>query len=149
MQLRLTSTTSNGVEACERQFSRWPCARCLPVRRSVSPTRRRAAVERAEPARVPVLEQAALVRELAEPAPRPVMDRAVAQAARAAVLAVPVPDPAVAPTAARTAPRRRVPVEATIPPVADVLPRGVEKRLPSPARQLVSHDGVCRFVWPP
>lgn len=122
--LRLTSTTSNGVETCERQFSRWPCVRCLPVRRSVSPTRRRAAqVERVlEPARVP-----APVRALEEPARRPVTDRAAARAAWAAVLVMRVPDPtqvllAVAgPAAVRVAPRIFVPAGATIPPVADIL----------------------------
>jgi hypothetical protein len=93
----------------------------LPVRRSVSPTRKRAAAalveERvlglglalAEAARVPV-EQAALE----EPGP------VVHQVPGAAV--TPVPDPAEALAPAKAGPRRFVPVRARIPPVDDILP---------------------------
>lgn len=147
MQLRLTKTTSNGVEKCERQFSQWPCARCWPARRSVSPTRRRAAQadrvvvpEERERARAP--EQVGAlepeqVQALEPLARRPATGRAVAQAAQAP--APQVPDPTGAP-AARVAPRHFVRAGATIPPGADDLASwpDQERRCRAPARQLFS-----------
>lgn len=78
-----------------------------------------------------------------EPGP---WDRLAARAAWAAALAVavPGPDPVGPPAAARAAPRHFVPAGATIPPVADIHASCPDKkrRLPSPARQLLSYDGV-------